>query len=80
MNDTAAHLVDRVLPEEVPVRQWVLSLPHRYRFVIARDTALLQAVVRIFVGVVFGLLCRAAKAQGIVDPRPGCIVAVQRFG
>jgi hypothetical protein len=27
MADTAAHLVDRVFPE-VPVRQWVLSLPH----------------------------------------------------
>jgi hypothetical protein len=26
MADTAAHLVDRVLPE-VPVRQWALSLP-----------------------------------------------------
>lgn len=26
MADTAAHLVDRVLPE-VPIRQWVLSLP-----------------------------------------------------
>jgi hypothetical protein len=33
MADTAAHLVDRVLPE-VPFRQWVLSLPFplRYRF------------------------------------------------
>jgi hypothetical protein len=26
MADTAAHLVDRVLPR-VPIRQWVLSLP-----------------------------------------------------
>jgi hypothetical protein len=80
MNDTAAHLVDRVIPQDVPVRQWVLSLPHRYRFVIARDSELLCGVVRIFVGVVFGLLCRVAKTQGITDPRPGSIVAVQRFG
>src|SRR5207248_8638891 len=28
MHDTAAHLVDRVIPR-VPVRQWVLSLPLR---------------------------------------------------
>src|SRR5580765_1571334 len=27
----AAHLVDRVLPH-VPVRQWVLTLPHRLRY------------------------------------------------
>ena len=31
MADTAAHLVDRVLPG-VPVRQWVLSLPFALRF------------------------------------------------
>jgi hypothetical protein len=30
MADTAAHLVDRVLPE-VPVRQWLLSLPFALR-------------------------------------------------
>src|SRR5260370_21867962 len=31
MHDTAAHLVDRVLPH-VPVRQWVLSLPRSAPF------------------------------------------------
>jgi hypothetical protein len=31
MADTAAHLVDRVLPR-VPVRQWVLSLPYTLRY------------------------------------------------
>jgi hypothetical protein len=30
MNDTAAHLVDRVLPFS-PYRRWVLSLPFRLR-------------------------------------------------
>jgi hypothetical protein len=34
MADTAAHLVDRVLPE-VPVRQWVLSLPFGLRYRLA---------------------------------------------
>jgi len=34
MADTAAHLVDRVLPE-VPVRQWVLSLPWQLRYRLA---------------------------------------------
>ena len=36
MVDTAAHLVERVLPD-VPVRQWVLALPHRIRFLCAYD-------------------------------------------
>ena len=35
MVDTAAWLVDRVLPE-VPVRQWVLSVPYRVRLLCAR--------------------------------------------
>ncbi len=34
MVDTAAWLVDRVIPQ-VPVRQWVLSLPYRVRHVCA---------------------------------------------
>jgi hypothetical protein len=39
MADTAAHLVDRVLPR-VPVRQWVLSLPFGLRYRLARDREL----------------------------------------
>jgi hypothetical protein len=31
MDETAAHLVDHVFPQ-VPVRQWVLSLPKRLRY------------------------------------------------
>src|SRR5438477_1064199 len=40
MADTAAHLVDRVIPA-VPVRQWVLSLPYSLRFRLAFDSALM---------------------------------------
>jgi hypothetical protein len=80
MNDTAAHLVDRVIPDDVPVRQWVLSLPHRYRFLIAKDVKLLQRVVGIFVRVVFALLCSMAKAAGVADGKPGAVCALQKFG
>ena len=38
MADTAAHLVDRVFPE-VPVRQWVLSLPYALRYRLVYDAA-----------------------------------------
>jgi hypothetical protein len=34
MADLAAHLVDAVLPH-APVRQWVLSLPYRVRFLLS---------------------------------------------
>ena len=37
MAERAAHLVDHVFPP-VPVRQWVLSLPHRLRYVLAGIT------------------------------------------
>jgi len=38
MADTAAHLVDRVLPS-APYRQWVLSLPKPLRLRLAREPA-----------------------------------------
>jgi len=46
MADTAAHLVDHVIPH-VPVRQWVLSLPYQMGFLLASQRPLLRAVRRI---------------------------------
>ena len=43
MAERAAHLVDRVLPD-VPVRQWVLTVPFRLRYRLAWDHALCRAV------------------------------------
>ena len=60
MADTAAHLVDRVLPE-VPVRQWVLSLPFALRYRLAYDARLVSEVLRIFVQAVFGLFRSAFR-------------------
>ena len=60
MADTAAHLVDCVLPE-VPVRQWVLSLPFALRYRLAYDARLVRDVLHIFVAAVFGSLRRRAR-------------------
>ena len=82
MSDTAAHLVDRVLPE-VPVRQWVLSLPHALRYRLAYDGALCSAVLREFVRTVFAALRRRARAQLQVSARQlrcGSVTFIQRFG
>ena len=46
MAERAAHLVDHVLPD-VPVRQWVLTIPHRLRYLLAWRHDLCRAVVRI---------------------------------
>ncbi len=80
MADTAAHLVDRVLPV-VPVRQWVLSLPFALRYRLAYDAQLTSAVLAIFVHTVFASLRRRARKHWGV-PRGQCraVTFVQRFG
>ncbi len=78
MADTAAHLVDRVLPR-VRVRQWVLSLPPRLRFALARDARLIGLVLRALTQVVFAWQRRRARALGVPDGRCGAITFVQRF-
>jgi hypothetical protein len=79
MADTAAHLVDAVLPE-VRVRQWVLSFPHRIRFLLAFDTALCSAVRGIFVRALLGWMRQRAEAAGAPGGSSGAVVLAQRFG
>ena len=79
MADTAAHLVDDVLPR-VSVRHWVLSFPHRVRYRLAYDPRLCAAVRRIFVSVVLGWLEQRARQAGRPGARSGAVVFTQRFG
>ena len=79
MSETAAHLVDRVLPE-VPVRQWVLTFPFPLRFLLARDPSMTAALRRIFLRVVFAFQERRARDQGVPRGRSGAVCAIQRFG
>jgi hypothetical protein len=58
--DTAAHLVDRVLPM-VPVRQWVLSLPFALRYRLAYDSRLVRGILHIFIQTVFSSMRRRAR-------------------
>jgi hypothetical protein len=74
----AAHLVDRVFPE-VPVRQWVLSLPHRLRFLCAYRPEVCRGVRRILVRAVSGFYERRAAREGVGRPRAGAVVFDQRF-
>ena len=79
MVDTAARLIDEVLPP-VPVRQWVLSLPFEIRYRLAWDGKLVSAVLAVFLRVVYGWYRRQAKAQGYAAGRCGSVSFVQRFG
>ena len=80
MADTAAHLVDRVLPE-VPVRQWVLSLPHAVRFMLAYDRRLCGRVLGTFVRALLAWHRRRAREWlGFANAESGTVTVIQRFG
>ncbi len=80
MADTAAHLVDRVLPP-VAVRQWVLTLPWHLRRRLAYDAELTTAVLALFIRTIerFYAHCGAAR-HGVRGGRTGSVTAIQRFG
>jgi hypothetical protein len=62
MADTAAHLVDHVFPE-VPIRQWVLSVPFALRYRLAYDSSLVRDVFKIFIRTIFASIRRRAGIQ-----------------
>ena len=80
MTERAAHLVDHVFPPDVPVRQWVLSVPHRLRYRLAYDHTLCRAVVRAWVRVLRAFYRRRARQGGVADGETGMVTGVQRFG
>jgi Putative transposase/Transposase zinc-binding domain len=79
MAERAAQLVDHVLPD-VPIRQWVLSLPYRLRYLLAWDHGLCREVVAVCVRAVLGSLRASARRDGVADGRSGAVVIIQRFG
>ena len=79
MAETAAHLVDHVLPP-VPFRQWVLTVPYRIRYLIAFDRDLCMAVKRIFMRAVMGWQRKVGRREGIAEGESGAVVFLQRFG
>ena len=82
MNDLAAHLVDRVLLE-VPIRQWVCSLPFGLRVLCGYDRKLCGRVIGAFVTTVAESYRRRAKRQlgltSVLVAHPGAVTFVQRF-
>jgi hypothetical protein len=78
MASTAANLVEHVLPEATPLRQWVLTLPHPWRKRLAYDGELLGALTRIFVTTVLGFYRARMKEEGAAKGQSGAVVVVQR--
>jgi hypothetical protein len=79
MTECAARLVDGILPH-VPVRQWVLSLPHRLRYLLAWDHDLCRAVLAVYARVLLSFHRRRARRCGLRDGHSGCVTVIQRFG
>jgi ribosomal protein S27E len=78
MAETAALLADEVLPER-PLRQWVLSLPHALRVLLATNPSALTQVL----GVVYRTIARYLISQaGLTRTRAatGAVRLVQRYG
>jgi len=80
MNELSTHLMDHVVPD-VPLRQFVLTLPFALRFLVARDKRLLAAVRTVFLRAVSGFIRKKARdvcASKILHTAGFCVV--QRFG
>ena len=77
MAETAAHLVDHVIPP-LPVRQWVLSVPKRLRWYLEREPRAVSAVLHILLRVIEAHLCRSSDASW--QARFGTVSFIHRFG
>ena len=85
MAQTAAHLVDHVIPP-VPVRQWVISVPKRLRWFLGERPEAISALTNIFMSEVERLVQTASGVEptpsekGADSPRIGGISFLHRFG
>jgi hypothetical protein len=79
MSDFAARTVRRVFPR-VPIRQWVLTVPHPLRARMAFDPALVTLVLRELIAAVSSWLRRRARRLGVRGRlKTGAVTAIQRF-
>ena len=85
MAETAANLVDYVLPPEVPLRQWVVTFPFQLRARLAFDAKLLSAVCGLVNDVLLGFYERAMReragswqGEGKRKLQSGTVTVVQR--
>ena len=77
MAETAANLVEHVLPERAPLRQFVLTLPFELRARLAYGK-LLGAVCHTFVDSVLGWYRRHFEARRLSGSKGGAVTTVQR--
>lgn len=79
MSDTAKHLIQEVIPA-VPVRQWVLSMPYAYRFLLARNPDFLRKALAVYHRLINQHYVSKANKHNLKNSKTGAITVVQRFG
>ena len=78
MVETAAHLVDNVLPR-MPFRQWVLSVPKRVRWHLREKPAVVSGLLKVFLRAVETTI-RQRSGGAPAGARFGAVAFVHRFG
>jgi Putative transposase len=78
MSETAAYLVDHVIPS-VPVRQWVLSLPIALRVLLAAQPNLVTTVLQVVQSKIMRHLLQQANLKS-TEAQGGSVTLIQRFG
>jgi len=78
MSATAANLIERVLPQQSGLRQWVLTFPFPWRRRLAQDGALLGKLTRIFVETVHAFYAERAAREGALGATTGAVTVGQR--
>ncbi len=77
--DTAKHLLEEVIPA-VAVRQWVLSMPYSFRFLLSTNSEFLQKALSIYHRTINRHYQQKAKKLNLINPKVGAITVIQRFG
>jgi hypothetical protein len=77
MSEGALNLVDHILPD-VPLRQFVLTMPFPLRFPLAFDGKLLGQVVRIFTDTVATWYQKRHVERGLPAGEFGAVTVIQR--
>jgi hypothetical protein len=79
MADSAAHLVDEVLPTR-PIRQWVLSAPFPLRYLFATNPQVMSHVLTIVHRVISTFLIKRSGRKVKSGAQSGAVTLIQRFG
>jgi hypothetical protein len=79
MAAASVHLADRVLPG-APVRQFVLSVPYELRLLLASNSEVLSAIIRIVMRVVLSLYRERGREMGLGQAETGAVSFVQWAG